>query len=111
MNQRMDTPKTFLIGLCLLLAATAQYNSYDPSSYANLDEVRTTHLNLSIAVEFDNRLFDGTVMHTMRAMQDNVSSVWLDSLGMDIHRVSFISCRCGCQNWTDVEFKVSQPNF
>jgi hypothetical protein len=43
-------------------------NSKDPSTYSNIDEVRTFHTNLYFTVDFDNKNFDGHVIHEMRTL-------------------------------------------
>ena len=45
-------------------------NKKDVSTYANIDDVVTQHLDLDFAVNFDGRFFEGSVTHTMLAQKD-----------------------------------------
>jgi len=47
------------------LAVSVSYNSKDPSTYGNIDEITTDHLNLEIRVDFLMKSFIGTVTHNM----------------------------------------------
>lgn len=64
-------------------------NSLDSSTYANIEEVITEHINLDFTVDFDASTFDGNVILTMKTVSDNVSSVFLDAVGMDIHSIDY----------------------
>jgi leukotriene-A4 hydrolase len=86
------------------------YNSKDTSTYSNIDEVITEHVNLDWTVDFDNKLFDGSTILTMRAVAANVTSVFLDSRGQDIKQVDYQVVHEGCSIWTNVNFEVSTPN-
>ncbi|KAJ1674405.1 Leucyl aminopeptidase yscIV, partial [Spiromyces aspiralis] len=51
----------------------------DPNSQANLDEVVTTHLHLSLAVDFKDGVLRGSVVHDLEAVSDNVTRVVFDT--------------------------------
>lgn len=51
-------------------------NSMDPSTYANIDDIRTTHLNLDIFVDFDNKSFIGNVTHDMTCIKNTSNAVF-----------------------------------
>ena len=64
--------------------ALAIGNSKDSSSYANIDEAITEHIDLDwdveqMKTEDHDFAFSGTVILTMRTIADNVTSVFLDS--------------------------------
>lgn len=68
-----------LIGVVLAIG-----NSKDSSSYANIDEAITEHIDLDwdveqMKTEDHDFAFSGTVILTMRTIADNVTSVFLDS--------------------------------
>ncbi len=50
----------------------------DQSSYANCDELNTTHMHLNVTVDFDHRTIMGTNEITLNAIKDGVSEVVLD---------------------------------
>ena len=54
-------------------------NKVDPSTYANIDEAATSHIDLNFAVDFDRQVFTGKVTHTMNLFKDKVKSVYFDS--------------------------------
>ena len=73
----------YLIGLVGLSSATL----VDPSTYANTDYVRTTHLTLDFKVDFHNETFDGKVVHNMTFLKENVTEVIMDAQGMVVKNV------------------------
>jgi aminopeptidase N len=68
--------------LSFALIVQAIGNSKDSSTYSNIDEVITNHINLDFAVDFNTSTFDGQVILTMETIAENVTSVFLDSEGM-----------------------------
>jgi aminopeptidase N len=85
--------------LALLSVAGGIGNSRDVSTYANIDEVYTTHLALDFAVDFDRSVFDGYVELTMNTTKDGVTSVWLDAEGLDVLQVDYVGMNGGCFYW------------
>lgn len=85
-------------------------NSIDVSTYANIEEVRSTHVELDIGVDFDRQVFEGKVVHWMTILQENVTDVFMDAEGMTVSQVEFIGVHGGCQIWQDVDFNVTRPN-
>jgi leukotriene-A4 hydrolase len=92
------------------LVKGGMYNSKDPSTYSNIDEVITEHVNLDWTVDFENRLFDGSTILTMKALTEDVTSVFLDSRGQDIEQVDFQYVHEGCDIWSSRNFTISTPN-
>ena len=70
--------------ILLISSVSAIYNSQDSSTYSNIDEVVSSHLSLDIAVDFNRKVFEGVSIITMQTIKDNVSSVFVDSVGMSI---------------------------
>ena len=85
-------------------------NSIDPSTYANIQEAKTDHMNFNFEVDFDREAFVGKVTHTLSIIQDNVKSIFFDSQGIDVKRAEFITVHGGCQIWQDVEYNLTRPN-
>jgi len=84
--------------------------SRDASTYANIDEARTTHAHFELGVDFENQAFEGFVEHHMTALAENVTSVFFDAEGMDISRVEYIWAHGVCLSWLEVDFMVTRPN-
>lgn len=90
-------------------------NSKDSSSYSNIDEAITEHIDLDWDVEQmyteeSDFVFYGTVKLTMKTIADNVTSVFLDSAEIQINKVDYQHVHEGCSIWTNVEFNVTTPN-
>lgn len=85
-------------------------NSIDPSSYANIDEAKASHIAFDFTVDFNSKSFVGKVTHTLTIVQENVKSVFFDAQGVDVERTEFITVHGGCQIWQDVNFNLSRPN-
>jgi aminopeptidase N len=58
----------------------------DNHSYANVDEVHTTHLHIDLAVDFDQRVLSGVATHTIENIGE-VSQMTFDVNGLDIEKV------------------------
>ncbi|KAG0353215.1 Leukotriene A-4 hydrolase, partial [Gamsiella multidivaricata] len=61
---------------------------YDPTSLSNLDEVKTNHIHLDLAVDFTAKTLTGTAELEVEAIVDNISKVILDTSYIAIHSVS-----------------------
>ena len=61
----------------------------DPSSLANLSEVRCTHLHLNLAANFETKVLSGEVTHSLHLLQEAVAEVVFDTRGLSISRVLF----------------------
>jgi hypothetical protein len=62
-------------------------SSIDNATYANIDQIKTTHINLTLGVDFDNRVFQGSVLHYMTAVADGVTNISLDTQGVVVTSV------------------------
>ena len=57
-----------------------------PHSYANIDEVHTTHLHLDLAVDFDRQVLQGSVLHNVHN-EAGVEQMIFDVNGLEIEKV------------------------
>jgi len=71
-------------------------NSRDSSTYANIETVYTTHTDLDFEVDFDKKVLDGHVVHTMHIEGKEVSSVFYDAVGLVVSNAEFIGVHGGC---------------
>lgn len=62
--------------------------AYDPSTSSNVNEVQTTHLELSLKVDFEHKILDGTVTLSLIALADNINKVILDTRNLEVKSVS-----------------------
>lgn len=91
-------------------AKSVSGNPTDSSSYANTKDVVSTHLSLNFGVDFDRKVFDGHIVHDMLSLKENLTNVFLDAVGMDIHRAEFQTIHEGCNIWRNIDFEVTEPN-
>ncbi|GJJ73186.1 leukotriene-A4 hydrolase [Entomortierella parvispora] len=61
---------------------------YDPTSLSNLDEVKTNHIHLDLAVSFEKKTLSGSAELEIEAIADNVTKVVLDTSFIAIHSVT-----------------------
>jgi hypothetical protein len=61
-------------------------SSLDPSSYANIDFIRTYNFDLQMNVNFDQQFISATNYLSMKAVQDT-SEIVLDFQGLKINSV------------------------
>jgi hypothetical protein len=64
-------------------------SSLDPSSYANIDFIRTYNFNLQMNVNFDQQVISATNFLSMTAVQDT-SEIVLDFQGLKINSVQYL---------------------
>ncbi|KAF8937070.1 Leukotriene A-4 hydrolase [Haplosporangium gracile] len=62
--------------------------AYDPNSQSNLDEVKTSHIHLNLAVDFVAKTLAGSVELDIEAIADNVSKLILDTSFLAIRSVT-----------------------
>jgi leukotriene-A4 hydrolase len=103
--------KLQLLGALLISSCQSIGNSIDSSSYANIDEVITEHIALDFEVDFNRKTFNGNVVLSMLTVADDVSSVFLDSAGLDVHIVELLLPRKETfEGWSPLNFTVTTPN-
>lgn len=61
---------------------------YDPTSQSNLDEAKTNHIHLNLAVDFDAKILSGSAELEIEAIADAVTKVILDTSFIDIRSAS-----------------------
>jgi len=59
----------------------------DIHSYANFQQIRCSHLYLSLSVDFTRKIFHGYVDLDFKVLEDNVKEILLDSKNLAIERV------------------------
>lgn len=74
-----------IAGVCSQATASA----IDQHSYANLDDVVTTHLNLDLDVDFNDKQLEGFVEHTLKWKNNKSKQLVLDTRDLDIDKVMY----------------------
>ena len=101
-------PKLLLLLASVLSIASAIGNSLDNSTYANIEQVISTHLSLDFSVDFDKKHFDGYVIHKMKVLQDNVNTIFFDMVGMSINFITIRDSPSGY--WYSVDsWNITSP--
>lgn len=90
----------------VLSVVNAMGNSIDSSTYGNIEEVRTRHLELDLLVDFDTKTFSGNATHHLEVVSDNVQYAWFDTVGIDLHNVTAPVD----DTYMQLHFNVSTPN-
>ncbi|KAH8921077.1 hypothetical protein BT69DRAFT_1221940 [Atractiella rhizophila] len=60
----------------------------DPSSYSNQHEIKSTHLAIDWSINWETRIFSGSVVHRLLAVKDGVKEVILDINKLKIDKVT-----------------------
>lgn len=83
----MHALRTFYAGLIGLVAGVLAFSAQaeDVHSYARLHQVSTPHLDLQLAVDFENRKLKGHATYTLQR-HDDTSRVYLDTSDLTIQR-------------------------
>ena len=87
-------------------------SSLDPSSYSNVEQFQPKHLSFNLQVIFESSAVNGTVTHTMEALDADASTVYLDVWdGLEVLSAEFMANATDCpSNFTMVPFDVTTPN-
>lgn len=69
----------------------------DNSTYGNIDEIKSTHIQLNFAVDFDREEFKGYVGHSMQCLKTGTTKAIFDYVGMTIDTTNAEVCtQQGC---------------
>ncbi|KAI9593051.1 peptidase family M1-domain-containing protein [Syncephalis fuscata] len=66
------------------------FDTMDPNSFANTDEIQTRHLHLDLNVDFSRKILAGTSRLSLQAVKEGVSTVTLDTNALNIKNVSLL---------------------
>lgn len=91
------------IGFLLKLFTVPLYGA-DGHSYANMDQVSATHLNLDLLVDFDNKILKGTAEYNLAYHDKKARTLILDTRDLTIHKIETAS---GKQGWKRTSFMLS----
>ncbi|CAG8556383.1 3174_t:CDS:2 [Acaulospora colombiana] len=61
---------------------------YDPSTFSNVTEVRTTHIDVNFNVNFETRIIDGNITLKLITLVDDVKKVILDTRYLNVRSAS-----------------------
>lgn len=90
-----------MAGMC----SQAMASAIDQNSYANLDDVITTHLNLDLDVDFDDKQLEGFVEHTLKWNNSKSRKLVLDTRDLDIDKVMY---KDQSGKWREAEFNLAK---
>ena len=89
-----------MAGMC----SQAMASAIDQNSYANLDDVITTHLNLDLDIDFADKQLEGFVEHTLQWQNAKSRKLVLDTRDLDIDKVMYQTAN---GNWHKASFNLA----
>lgn len=89
-----------MAGMC----SQAMASAIDQNSYANLDDVITTHLNLDLDIDFADKQLEGFVEHTLQWKNAKSRKLVLDTRDLDIDKVMYQTAN---SHWHKASFNLA----
>ncbi|WP_404341964.1 M1 family metallopeptidase [Pseudoalteromonas mariniglutinosa] len=100
--------KTLFLSLAMAGAcAQVSANAVDAHTYANLDDVTTTHLLLDLDIDFDDKQLEGFVEHTLDWHNASSKTLLLDTRDLDIDKVLY---QANDGRWYQANFTLAKRN-
>ncbi|KTF10323.1 M1 family metallopeptidase [Pseudoalteromonas sp. H105] len=90
-----------MAGMC----SHAMASAVDQNSYANINDVITTHLNLDLDVDFADKQLEGFVEHTLAWQNVNSRHLVLDTRDLDIDKVMYKTQK---GRWKKADFALAK---
>jgi hypothetical protein len=79
----------FYLSYISFALASSMGNSIDSSTYGNIEDISTYHLEFAWDVSFDAKTLTGWATHHMRIHQKNVDAAFFDIDGITIESVQY----------------------
>ncbi len=77
----------------------------DQHTYANLNDVVTTHVYLDLAIDFDHKQLQGFAEHTLKWKDGKARTLVLDTRDLDIHNVMY---KDAAGKWHPAKFSLAE---
>ncbi len=94
---------TFCISLITLSASASTFEK-DWHTYANYQDVVTTHIHLRLNVDFETKQLKGSIEHQLKYLNTTTDSLILDTRDLDIHKAETFDGN----NWSNTTFKLAK---
>jgi len=104
------TKVRFIFAMCLLAispfssAKNASLAEKDWHTYANYQQIVSTHVDLDLEIDFAKKQIKGSIEHHLKPLTDNVEELILDTRDLDIHKAE----RFESGNWTAAKFDLAK---
>ncbi len=94
----------YLLSLLLIGCSQLSLAAPDWHTYANYQDLVSTHVDIQVAIDFDNKQIKGYIEHDLKHLKAGVNQLILDTRDLDIHKAEVLANG----KWVKTQFDLAE---